>query len=230
MDDVKEKVFEIITAKQSKELSQVLENNDIQIKPDGPVYLPAVLYRKRLNDVLGSGNWTLKQVESKVPDENSRVYWAGELHVNGKFVSSSIGEQAKFDKMSLATAKEGARSDCLTRCCKDLGVAWQLWEPNFQNEYKDKHCELIECYKTQKGSDIRVSIWKRKSDKLRPPYKAILADLPEGVTVAMNSIVKSGLSLSGVLALVDYYKRDWVKLEKSLTGLEGVKGGKNVVS
>ncbi|MBK7380614.1 MAG: hypothetical protein IPJ03_16785 [Ignavibacteriales bacterium] len=32
---------------------------------------------------------------------------------------------------SWASVEESAKSDCLGRCCKDLGIFKELWQPNF---------------------------------------------------------------------------------------------------
>lgn len=44
-----------------------------------------------------------------------------------RLVSIARGEQAYFDQSGLATATEGCKSNALMRCCKDLGVASELW-------------------------------------------------------------------------------------------------------
>lgn len=42
-------------------------------------------------------------------------------------MSTARGEQAYFDADNLATASEGCKSNALMRCCKDLGIASELW-------------------------------------------------------------------------------------------------------
>ena len=37
------------------------------------------------------------------------------------------GEQEYFDPSGIATATEASKSNALMRCCKDLGVASELW-------------------------------------------------------------------------------------------------------
>jgi hypothetical protein len=48
-------------------------------------------------------------------------------HLIFRLVSVSRGEQEYFDPSGLATASEGAKSNALMRCCKDLGIASELW-------------------------------------------------------------------------------------------------------
>lgn len=49
------------------------------------------------------------------------------VHLIFRLVSVSRGEQDYFDPSGLATASEGAKSNALMRCCKDLGIASELW-------------------------------------------------------------------------------------------------------
>ena len=50
--------------------------------------------------------------------------WGG---VEFRFISQSRGEQDFFDMSGLPTASEGCKSNSLMRCCKDLGIASELW-------------------------------------------------------------------------------------------------------
>lgn len=42
-------------------------------------------------------------------------------------MSVARGEQDYFDPGGIATATEGCKSNALMRCCKDLGIASELW-------------------------------------------------------------------------------------------------------
>ena len=56
------------------------------------------------------------------------------------FVSTARGEQEYFDPSGVATASEGAKSNALMRCCKDLGIAHELWSPRFIRDFKARMC------------------------------------------------------------------------------------------
>ena len=43
-------------------------------------------------------------------------------------VAVARGEQEYFDPSGISTAQEGAKSNALMRCCKDLGIASELWQ------------------------------------------------------------------------------------------------------
>lgn len=57
-----------------------------------------------------------------------------------RFVSTARGEQEYFDPSGVATASEGAKSNALMRCCKDLGIAHELWSPRFIRDFKQRKC------------------------------------------------------------------------------------------
>lgn len=44
-----------------------------------------------------------------------------------RLVSVARGEQQYFDPSGLPTAAEACKSNALMRCCKDLGIAGELW-------------------------------------------------------------------------------------------------------
>jgi len=44
-----------------------------------------------------------------------------------RLVAIARGEQDFFDSSGVATATEACKSNALMRCCKDLGIASELW-------------------------------------------------------------------------------------------------------
>lgn len=46
-------------------------------------------------------------------------------------MSVARGEQTFFNPEGLPTATEGCKSNALMRCCKDLGIASELWSVPF---------------------------------------------------------------------------------------------------
>jgi len=45
--------------------------------------------------------------------------------------------------MTYATALEAAKSNALMRCCKDLGIASELWDPSFVAQWRQKYCVKV---------------------------------------------------------------------------------------
>ncbi|KAG0269538.1 hypothetical protein BGZ95_002047 [Linnemannia exigua] len=152
-----------------KDVAEILMNpldaDDIEIKPDGLLYLPEIKYRRILNRAFGPGGkytrirWGLapRSEHSISPKNISREY---ALVCKGRFVSTARGEQAYFDADNLATASEGCKSNALMRCCKDLGIASELWDPAFIRKFKKQYCEevFVEHAVTKK----KKKLWKRK--------------------------------------------------------------------
>ncbi|CEL59267.1 Mitochondrial genome maintenance protein mgm101 OS=Schizosaccharomyces pombe (strain 972 / ATCC 24843) GN=mgm101 PE=3 SV=2 [Rhizoctonia solani AG-1 IB] len=141
---------------------------DVEVKPDGLLYLPEIKYRRILNRAFGPGGWGLapRSGINVSPKVVSREY---ALVCLGRLVSIARGEQEYFDQEGIATATEAAKSNALMRCCKDLGVASELWDPRFIREFKAKYCaevfvEHVISKKVQKR-------WRRKDAKFDYPYK-----------------------------------------------------------
>ena len=53
------------------------------------------------------------------------------LYCHGRFVAQAMGEHTYYSRNSLQYGKacEAAKSNALMRCCKDLGIASSLWDP-----------------------------------------------------------------------------------------------------
>ncbi|KAG0015506.1 hypothetical protein BGZ80_009826, partial [Entomortierella chlamydospora] len=118
-------------------LMKPLDPDDIEIKP----------------------GWGLapRSDHSVSPKTISREY---ALVCRGRFVSTARGEQDYFDPSSLATASEGCKSNALMRCCKDLGIASELWDPSFIRKFKKQYCE--ELFAEHVVTKRKKKLWKRK--------------------------------------------------------------------
>ncbi|KAI1315296.1 hypothetical protein EDD11_001028 [Mortierella claussenii] len=140
-------------------LMKPLDPEDIEIKPDGILYLPEIKYRRILNKAFGPGGWGLapRSEHSITPKSISREY---ALICRGRFVSTARGEQDYFDPNNLPTASEGCKSNALMRCCKDLGIASELWDPSFIRKFKKQYCE--EHFAEHVVTKRKKRLWKRK--------------------------------------------------------------------
>lgn len=107
-------------------MTSPLADDEIECKPDGLLYLPEIRYRRILNKAFGPGGWGLApRGETYVTSKTvSREY---ALVCHGRLVSVARGEQEFFGPDGVATATEGCKSNALMRCCKDLGIASELW-------------------------------------------------------------------------------------------------------
>ncbi|KAG7007365.1 mitochondrial genome maintenance protein [Physcia stellaris] len=145
-----------------------LEANDIEVKPDGIVYLPEIKYRRILNRAFGPGGWGLAPRGETIVTQKAvtREY---ALVVQGRLVSVARGEMDYFSPEGIPTAAEGCKSNALMRCCKDLGVASELWDPRFIRSFVAAHAKevWVEHLVTKK----KKKVWMRKDDAVRYPFK-----------------------------------------------------------
>ena len=86
-----------------------------------------------------------------------------------RLVSIARGEQQYFDPDGIPTATEGCKSNALMRCCKDLGIASELWDPRFIREFMAKHTKevWVEHALTKKKRKLVI----RKDDSPKYPFK-----------------------------------------------------------
>ncbi|EPY53983.1 DNA repair protein [Schizosaccharomyces cryophilus OY26] len=148
-------------------LTAPLSPEDVEIKPDGILYLPEIKYRRILNNAFGPGGWGLApRGNTTVTSKSvSREY---ALVCHGRLVSVARGEQTYFDPEGVATASEGCKSNALMRCCKDLGVASELWDPRFIRAFKRERC--MEVFVENVLTKKKRKLWRRKEDKFTYPY------------------------------------------------------------
>ncbi|KAI0102242.1 mitochondrial genome maintenance MGM101 [Nemania sp. FL0031] len=156
------------TPETSTVLQARLDPDDIEVKPDGIIYLPEIKYRRILNTAFGPGAWGLApRGELMVQDRLVTREYA--LVVHGRFVAQARGEQQYFSEDGVSTAAEGCKSNALMRCCKDLGIASELWDPRFIRKFMKEHAvqQWVEHVTTKK----KKQIWLRKDDEVRYPFK-----------------------------------------------------------
>ncbi|KAG7092781.1 hypothetical protein E1B28_009104 [Marasmius oreades] len=157
----------------SKEAADVLlapiDAKDVEMKQDGMIYLPEIKYRRILNKAFGPGGWGLApRTETNVGVKVvSREY---ALVCLGRLVAIARGEQEYFDPSGIATATEACKSNALMRCCKDLGIASELWDPRFIREFKEKYC--VEVWAEHVLTKKKKKVWRRKDQgKVGYPYQ-----------------------------------------------------------
>lgn len=116
-------------------LGAPVDPRDVEIRPDGIVYMSGVWYRRQLIRAFGAGSWALLP-RSQPRAMGDIIIYHGALVVLGRFVAEAFGECATRGGMTYASALEGARTDCLSRCCKDLGMATELWDKTWIAAWK----------------------------------------------------------------------------------------------
>lgn len=152
-----------LTEEQKKVLYRPVNERDIEIRPDGLIYLPWIEYLSRLRDAFGM-NWAIvPQGMPKLIDDY--ILWGFYLVIQGKLAGFAIGEQEYHltnKKMSWGDASEAAKSNALMRLCKGIGINLELWRPSFVRRWKDKYAE------TYWGTDShgnKKQLWRKKSNE-----------------------------------------------------------------
>ncbi|KAJ4139845.1 hypothetical protein NW768_001190 [Fusarium equiseti] len=160
-----------VTVEQSEVLSRPVDVDDVEVKPDGIIYLPEVKYRRRLNEAFGPMGWGMVHRGEVVVGQNivTREY---ALIVNGRMVSQAQGENNFFSAEGVPAAIEGAKSNALMRCCKDLGIASELWDPVFIRWFRKNYMEerWVEHATTKKK---RTFWYKKGLAEAVYPYKLV---------------------------------------------------------
>lgn len=154
-----------LTPEEQKDLMHPADAEDYEIRPDGFIYLPAALVRKKLNDVIGIGQWAIigQGTRKEDSEKSARVFYDGILMIRGNYISRSTGESVYSftnQNQSWASAVEAAKTDCLTRCAKDIGIATEGREPRFIRDWQKTFAVRVFCKDDYTGK-IKV-FWRRK--------------------------------------------------------------------
>ncbi len=173
------------TDEQKKILYAPVNEADVEIRPDGLVYLPWMEYVSRLNGAYGT-QWSLIPNGNPVIKDD-QIVWGFYLVVKGKLSGYAIGGQEYHPnnpKMNYTDAIEGAKSNTLMRLCKGLGISLELWKPSFIRNWKSK---FAESYIGHDRSGKEKTFWKKKgqttSSTPKPePVHEPVADAPQEIT------------------------------------------------
>jgi len=170
LDDIQSQIVKLIptagtlelTDKQIEILYDPVNDEDVEIRPDGLIYLPWMEYVTRLRKAFGL-KWTI--VPQGVPRiEDNLLLWGFYLIIDGKLAGFAYGEQ-KYSlgshTMSWGDACEGAKSNALMRLCKGLGISLELWKPSFIKAWKAKNAESYWEYNKYKAK--KELKWRKKN-------------------------------------------------------------------
>lgn len=169
-----------ITQEAANILTAPINVDDIEIRPDGLIYMPQAEVRNILNKAFRPGNWRTEINRTIFPTgvqiQNNNVFYHGNLIVFDKIIADAIGEQVFYPNgnMTYASAIEAAKSNFIIRACKDLGIGNECWQPKFAREWISKYATTVELF--DKKGQLQI-LWYRKDDssfvktKLAQGYK-----------------------------------------------------------
>lgn len=153
----------VITKEEQATLTASFDRSLVEIRPDGLIYLPQVFWRGRLNESFGIGQWCLVPKSQNKDPQKDKIYIEGVLMVRGHYVGTGVGEAEYREtnpNQSWASVWEAAKSDCITRCCKDLGIAAELWQPEFIRKWIEEFA--IKVFVTDKNDKAKPA-WRKKT-------------------------------------------------------------------
>ncbi len=159
-----------------KKLMAPVVQDEVEIRPDGIVYLSEIKYRRILNDAFGPGGWAMMP-HSKPEIQGNIIMREFGLYIGGRFAACAVGEKEYHESnpnQSYATAHESAKSNALMRCCKDLGISSELWDRAFIDVWRGKYAVEVWCENIGRGRDAgkKKRLWrKRDQAPLDYPWK-----------------------------------------------------------
>ena len=219
------------TDRQNDILTAPIEEGDVQIIPDsvGMIYLPWHWYAQRLNKAFGIGQWTLvpegKPNKSGFPP-NELMLWGFHLIIQGNYCGYAMGEQkmvASGGRMTYGDCIEGSRSNALSRLCKHLGMAPDLWDKRWADSWKEQFAER---------KNIRGTLnWARKGEsaadlkkELDDDLKALYGDkVSEGILELTSAKMKNGDLVGGKSSLEGMKDGELYMLAKKLKKIKETK-------
>jgi len=137
-----------------------IDQKDVEIKPDGILYLPEIKYRRILNQAFGPGGWALlpRGLHAKNGNTITKEY---ALFAHGRFIAQAKGDhENNMGNFVEGAAEESAKSRALMRCCKDLGIASELWDPSFIQSFKASHS--IAVWAEHAKTKAKKQLYRRK--------------------------------------------------------------------
>jgi hypothetical protein len=155
-----------LTEEQKKILYAPINEEDIEVRPDGLIYLPWMEYERRLREAFGL-EWCLLP-GGNPKKEGNLILWGFWLIIKGKPYGFAYGQQEYFEtnpQMTWGDACEGAKSNALMRLCKGLGIGTELWKPSFIKQWKEKYAEQYWEYDEKKKK--KVLKWRKKEIKTK---------------------------------------------------------------
>jgi len=172
----------------AREVARILtapaDLSTLDVKPDGAVYFSHIHARRRLNEAFGPAPHGWKFLRATLPDgssmpwsktvrpgkDNSEIVtvaaefnlWVREANGAWDLRSQAMGEGEYHSNNSNAgftDATEVAKSQALTRACKDLGIGSECWDKRFTEAFRREHCVKV-WVKPERG--YAKWMWRRK--------------------------------------------------------------------
>lgn len=190
-----------------------VDEREVEIRYDGIVYMPGVWYRRQLGKAFGPGAFSLPpRGPARTTGDSKNYHGALFVHVPGepkpRFVAEAVGGCKQNGGMTDADAYEGAKTDCLSKCCKELLMAMELWDPAWRDSFLSRWGTSWE---TPKG--VR---WK-KLDKPVAGRAAPSGRTGEAVTASVEASVATPAAKKRTVTGSDVPVATTVVIKKAVT-------------
>ena len=153
-----------VSAEQREVLQKALTPDEIEIRPDGLIYLPWVEYQSRLDRAFGTEWSMVPNGKPRYDVATNQIIWGFYLVVQGNLVDFAVGgqEYRPTGGLNYTDAIEGCKSNALMRLCKRLSIGLDMWRPSYVRAWKEKYAESYQ------GKDWRGSpktFWRKKAQE-----------------------------------------------------------------
>jgi len=198
-DEIKKMIHTAGTLELTQEQNSVLysdpNDEDIYIIPDGKIYMSWTKYAERLNKAFGGTGWALVP-EGMPKSHNGTIYWPHHLVIKGIYIGTAIGEQQLANnQMTYGEACEGAKSNALMRCCKNMGIGIKLWDKVFVNYWLDKYATYR--WEENKNTGKNKKVWSLKPnafDSIIAQRNANKTQAPQTTNTNVSANVSNNVS------------------------------------
>jgi hypothetical protein len=155
-----------LTENQLKILLEEVDPDEVEIRPDGIVYISSANWENKLNRIPGiAGKWRLIPMTPSPTIQNDCVLWTHYLIIDNAYVSHSVGSceyRAGNPNMNYGDAVEGCIGNALMRCLKRMGMNRELWDKRFIESWKAKYAEQYTDQTSIDRSGKPKKFWRKK--------------------------------------------------------------------
>jgi Mitochondrial genome maintenance MGM101 len=154
----------LITEEQAAILTADVPDDEIDVRPEGMIYVSHEFCRRQLNHAFKPLGWTMveaspfRQGPSK---DRSEWYQKWAMLIGGVFAGVSMSAAEYFPdskRGNLSDTWETIKSDCVRRISKDLGLGLEAWNKRRQKKWRDEYCVQVLC-RTKDGNKAQ---WRRR--------------------------------------------------------------------
>lgn len=169
-----------LTDEQKNILYAPVNTEDVEMRPEGLIYLPWREYQDRLRKAFGLEYALIPNGNPQIDTNSGNILWGFYLIIQGHMMAYAIGEQVYSgnSQMTWTDACEGAKSNALMRVCKDIGIGTELWKPSFIREWKEKNLCRYEQYKNNKDK----LVWRLKAKDTTPKFADINKEVKKTIS------------------------------------------------